>query len=340
MCCDASETYDSYLKRKNKYRNNNPLEKKYTEIQVQDYESDMNDLIYRLMKHSCKIGTCQHYYKEKLDPCRFHFPKELCSKSRIEYKRDKYKNGNFGPWQCIIIIKRINDEWISNFNREQIFIWRGNGDFSLLNNINKVELYVTKYTGKSELSSSVFNDVFETVINEAEPESSNTKQLVKKIMTKVMGLRDVTPNEAMHTLMGIELHNSNITVVKTSLQKSNLLKKTPNSIDIDESYLELYSNRKIHGNNDSNINKMNFSDFVTHFNNKLNDKKLVSRNNPINIVVRIYQYFSSNKSDPNYWLYCKYELLRYKPWFEKVENALDDKCLDDENGKKTIFKFN
>ncbi len=342
MSCDASDTHENYLQKINTSNIESPLSKKYSSIDPKDFENDILDLTYRLMKHECKIGTCRHYYKDKLEPCRFHFPKELSLESKIEYKQDIYNNGNFGPWQCIVIIKRINDTCISNFNKEQLFIWRGNADFSLLNSFNKVEIYVTKYTAKSETPSSTFDEVFTTIIDESNCDFTDTKQVIKKIMTKVMGLRDVTPNEAMHTLLGYELHNSNVTVIKTSLNESNLLNKSLDEIKIDESYLHLYSNRVIYGPNIENIENMNFNEFVTNFRNKLKNKKLDHRINLDNTVLRIYQYYSSNKSDPNYWLFCKYELLRYKPWMLPLENVLEKNNQDNEQGniklnKKLIF---
>ncbi len=55
---------------------------------------------------------------------------------------------------------------------------------------------------------------------------------------------------------------------------------------------------------------MNFVQFAQHtklFNNELT--KL-----PENVIPRIFPTYSPNPKGPNFGLYCKYQLLHYKPW--------------------------
>lgn len=52
---------------------------------------------------------------------------------------------------------------------------------------------------------------------------------------------------------------------------------------------------------------------------RLVNGKLVDQ--PDNVVPRVYPTYSSNPKSTNFGLYCKYQLLRYKPWKNKQEDA-------------------
>lgn len=60
--------------------------------------------------------------------------------------------------------------------------------------------------------------------------------------------------------------------------------------------------------------------FVTKY--KVANNKLTKQAD--NIIPRIFPIYSSNPKGPNFPLYCKYQLLRYKPWRVSQENAWDD----------------
>lgn len=49
------------------------------------------------------------------------------------------------------------------------------------------------------------------------------------------------------------------------------------------------------------------------------------------MVSRIFPTYSSNPRGPNFPQYCKYQLLRYKPWTVTQENAWDNEEASDEN---------
>ena len=68
------------------------------------------------------------------------------------------------------------------------------------------------------------------------------------------------------------------------------------------------------------IPNMNFVQFATTYtvvNNELS--KL-----PKNVVPMIFQTYSPNPKGPNLGLYCKYQLLGYKPWSTTQNNAWGD----------------
>ena len=45
------------------------------------------------------------------------------------------------------------------------------------------------------------------------------------------------------------------------------------------------------------------------------------------VVVRTFPSYSSNGNSENYGLYCKYQLLKYKPWVDSPSTAW---CNEDE----------
>lgn len=65
---------------------------------------------------------------------------------------------------------------------------------------------------------------------------------------------------------------------------------------------------------------MNFVEFSTKY--KVTNKKL--QRQPDNVVPRIFPTYSCNPKGSNYHLYCKYQLLRYKPWKKTQNNAWND----------------
>ena len=73
--------------------------------------------------------------------------------------------------------------------------------------------------------------------------------------------------------------------------------------------------------------KLNFVQFATQF--KVVNKKLVTL--PDNVVPRIFPTYSSIPRASNFPQYCKYQLLRHKPWKKTQENAWDNEETSDEN---------
>ena len=71
---------------------------------------------------------------------------------------------------------------------------------------------------------------------------------------------------------------------------------------------------------------MNFVQFATTY--KVVDNELTKL--PENVIPRIFPTYSPNPKGPNFGLYCKYQLLRYKPWRTTQNNAWGDQEPIDE----------
>jgi hypothetical protein len=71
--------------------------------------------------------------------------------------------------------------------------------------------------------------------------------------------------------------------------------------------------------------------FVNNFE-VLKNNQLKLRSESKKLVFRILQKYSSNSKSEYYWLYCKYELLKYKPWHTSFNDALAVGFSNDEKG--------
>ena len=71
---------------------------------------------------------------------------------------------------------------------------------------------------------------------------------------------------------------------------------------------------------------MNFVEFATTY--KVSNDELTKL--PENVLPRIFPTYSPNPKGPNFGLYCKYQLLRYKPWKTTQNNASGDQEATDE----------
>ena len=80
---------------------------------------------------------------------------------------------------------------MSNHNKDQLKYWRANVDFSIVHDFTKVQRYVAKYASKGETRSGVFKEAFKTVFSEASEDRTNTKVALRRVMTKVLGERDI-----------------------------------------------------------------------------------------------------------------------------------------------------
>lgn len=155
----------------------------------------------------------------------FQFPSEI---TKVKYENLKKKAGEKDNWELHIVPKRINSDTIAPHNIHQLKHWRANVDFSIVHDYRKVTQYVAKYASKAEVKSNAYKSAFEEIFNDSD-KSLESRCGLKKVITKVLGMRDISMHEALHLCMSLDLHSSNITVVKTSLLKSNLIKKKKRS---------------------------------------------------------------------------------------------------------------
>ena len=151
-------------------------------------------------------------------------------------------------------------------------------------------------------------------------------------MIKSLGERDFSAQETMHHLLSLKLHSTTFHVKSFSLNGSRRLQKSGNPDNrncTSDSFLDVYANRNSFSNKFPGIVKTNFMEFATKY--KLANNKLEQRND--NIIPNVFPTYSSNPKGKYYSLYCKFQLLRFKPW----KNSLDDAWGTTEPNNQTFI---
>ena len=230
------------------------------------------------------------------------------------HNRERTKTGDFVCYRGELTSKRVHDTRIHNHNPETLRIWRANTDMSILTDLYKVKKYVTKYASKPETKSKLFTSAATALFLNENALNIGTPKLLRRVMIKGLANRDIAVMEAIHQLMSWPLHKSNITVINIDLMASrNLEKDSSGSIKYNDSLVDFYAKRT------DNLT-MNMIEFATKF--KIVLQKLARRFDHTHIAIRFFQKFSNNPDNEHYWQHCKFQLLRYKPWIKKHENAL------------------
>ena len=296
-----------------------PCQKRHKNI-VNSHD-DYVDLLNTVQRHTrCSTNYCLRKKQNELDlKCRFRFPFELCTSTKLEFEAIHTNNKNT-HYKAKIITKR-NDSRVNNHQRLQLQGWRANCDIQVVIDYHACLEYLTKYASKGEPRSPVMKTAFNSIVRNCNIDSSPTK-LIKKVVMKSLGQRDFSAQETMHHLMSLKLVSSSFNVIPVSLNGSRKIKT--NSPDGDlvtkDSLLDVYANRAQYAETFPDIINLNFISFATKY--KLVNNKLSTQ--PYNTIPRIFPVYSSNAKGQNFGLYCKYQLLRYKPWQTTQDNAWGD----------------
>ena len=232
-----------------------------------------------------------------------------------------HTKGENTQYKANIITKR-NDSWLNNHQHLQLQGWRANCDIHPVIDYHACIEYLTKYASKGEPRSPLLKHAFNSIVHNSD-NNINSTNLIKKIIMKTLGQRDYSAQETMHHLRSLKQVSSSFNVVPISLNGSRRIKTqdlTNSDAVTNDTLLDVYSKRQNYTQTIPNVMGLNFVEFATKY--KLVSKKLI--NQPKNVIPRFSPNFSSNSKGPNFGLYCKYQLLRYKPWHTAHENAWGD----------------
>ena len=139
-------------------------------------------------------------------------------------------------------------------------------------------------------------------------------------MIKSLGERDFSSQETMPLLLSLKLHSSSFQVLPVNLDGFRSVKrhfKDSNSSCTNDSVLDKYAKRAIFQNDLPLIMNISFTQFVTLY--KFVKNKIVTQEP--NVVPRFFPSYSSNPKGLDYPLYCKYQLLKYKPSKDSQNDA-------------------
>ena len=291
-----------------------PCQRRYKDIPEWDMDSDYVDLLNMVQRHTrCSTNYClRKKSNEKELKCRFHFPFDHCTETKIEFEEVHSKNINNQQYRAKIVTKR-NDSRLNNNQRLQLQGWRANCDIQVVIDHYACVEYLTKYAAKSEPRSPLVKQAFKSIVQHVD-NASNPHKAIKKVVMKTLGERDYAAQETMHHLLSLKLHSSTFNVIPVSLNGSRRVrtKRSEDNVDTSctsNSLLDVYANRQQYDDS-LHVQNMNFVQFATTF--KVVSSKLEKL--PDNAIPRIFPTYSCNPNGPNFALYCKYQLLRYKPW--------------------------
>lgn len=274
-----------------------------------------------MQRHTrCSTNYCLRKKQNELDlKCRFKFLFELCTRTKLEFEPIHTNNKNT-QYKAKIITKR-NDSRVNNHQRLQLQGWRANCDIQVVIDYHACLEYLAKYASKGEPRSPVMKTAFDSIVRNCNIDNSSTK-LVKKIVMKSLGQRDFSAQETMHHLMSLKLVSSSFNVIPVSLNGSRKIKTHSADEDFvtNDSLLDVYAKHAQYAETIPDIISLNFISFATKY--KLVKNKLSAQS--CNTIPRIFPVYSSNAKGPNFGLYCKYQLLRYKPWQTTQDNAWGD----------------
>ena len=274
-----------------------PCQRRHSDIQEHDKQSDYVDLLNMVQRHTrCSTSYCLRKKSNETElKCRFHFPFDLCPKTRLEFEKNHSSSDN-EHYRAKIVTKR-NDSRLNNHQ---------------------------KLTPRSPILKQAFNSIVQNVNSHTDP-----RRGIKKVVMKSLGERDYAAQETMHHLLSLKLHSSSYKVMPVSLNGSRRVRDTATVEEgescTDYSLLDVYANGEQYESSPNVVN-MNFVQFATTY--KVVNNELTKL--PENIIPRIFPTYSPNPKGPNFGLYCKYQLLRYKPWKTNQNNAWGDQEPTDE----------
>lgn len=101
--------------------------------------------------------------------------------------------------------------------------------------------------------SSVARDAFVNVINNSS-EISSSKSIIRKLMMKSVGERDMGIQEVMHQILSLKLHSSSFNVITVSLENTRKCSIANDELIAEKSCLEVYGNRTSYRPAIENIN--------------------------------------------------------------------------------------
>ena len=307
--------------------NSHPCQTPYLSLKEEKMEDDYVNLLNSVQRHTlCSTKYCLREKDGCELCCRFNFPFDNCKKTRIDFEPVHTKSGQ-PKYKAVIVTKR-NDSRLNRHQPLQLQGWRANCDIQIIVDYQACLEYLVKYTSKGEKASSVVNNAFTTIVQKLS-DTSDIHNTFKQIMIKSVGQRDYSIQEVMHHLLSLKCVSATYEVINASLDGSRRIQ-----IVRDKEYctapsmLDIYAERRKYMKTFPSILECNFVQFTSTYINK--GSKLEKRKRPV--IVKTYPNYSSNPQNQHYGLFCKYQLLKYKPW----EHTPDDAWSNAEHCNETF----
>ena len=287
---------------------------------VADIDDDYTNLLNTVQRHTrCNTRYCLRYKQGVKDmQCRFNYPFDLCPQTKLVFEPVHRSDGKLPRFKARIVTKR-NDTRLNNHQRIQLQGWRANCDIQVVIDQYACIEYLSKYAAKGEPKLPMLTETFDIVMKNTD-NNSDAQKTMKKIAMRTLGQRDFSAQETMHLLFSLKLYSTTFNVLPVSLYGSRRVNPNQHNVSAPctkDSLLDLYAKRLQYVKNFPDIKEMSLVEFITKY--RLEKGKLVNQSSLI--VPRVFPNYSPNPKGKFYSLFCKYQLLKYKPWSNNPNNA-------------------
>lgn len=202
--------------------------------------------------------------------------------------------------------------------------WRANVDLQMIVDVNACARYLTKYISKSEPRSKTSSEIFANCLSQSNA-STSPITVFKRCMIKSVGERDFGAQETAHLLLSLPLYRCTYNFITLSLDGGQLVSTDGDTSDpaIQPSLINVYSQRIKHSGSIPNIMSLNLLQFTSTYS-VTKEGEPNKRSYPV--IVKSFPNYSSDPRGPKYSLYCKYQLIKLKPWKDSSDNAWDNQA--------------
>lgn len=295
--------------------NPHPCTLKLNDIPTTSCDSDYQSLVNCVQRHTrCNAAYCLRRKNGKEPTCRFGYPIEQTPTTTVTFER--LSNGQV---KATLTTSR-NDPRINSHNRLMLQHWRANVDLQVIVDVNACARYMTKYIAKSEQRSKSASDILSHSISC----STTTPSILRKCMIQSVGERDFSAQETAHLILSLPLYRCTYNFVTLSLNANNFITTDSSTSEeniINPSILDKYSNRSQYSNSFPCITTLNLLQFAATYSiTKTNE--LIQWSHPV--IVKTFPTYSSDPKGPNYTKYCKYQLIKFKPWLNFIDTLWEN----------------
>ena len=272
---------------------------------ITDSDEDYHCLVNSVERHTrCSTAYCLKKKScNQVAECRFKYPRPTLTESTITFER----LGD-GTIRATLTTKR-NDPRINSHSRLLLQNWRANVDVQIIVDIPACARYMAKYVAKGEDRSPSVKAIFEACLGPP-GSGSDTRSIFRRAMIRSIGERDFGAQETAHMLQGLPLISCTFTFITLSLTGSRRIVQDSGELVVQSSLLDHYSARTAH-------HDLSLLQFASNFTVVKGEVKKCS--SPV--IVRSFPHYSSDSKGDNYHLYCKFQLIKHKPWHTDISTV-------------------
>jgi hypothetical protein len=241
------------------------------------------------------------------------------------------------------LITAWNDCWLNSLCVPIMEVWRANMDFRLTLDFGKVIGYMTKYVSKQESTSKAGTQrMIRNIVNKAMDDGKPVHHALQKTMSKLNGERMMSRQETAHLMQSLPLVccSHSFTTINMKTMSTKLTKPTKEGEAASLKLIsELYGERmeaeswpnesemRAFQDNHSCLETMSFHKFggLLRVCQSGNYRNKLRPHSKITTVVKFVPKLSCNPESKSYPDYCRYALIKYRPWQGPISNAWGEK---------------